>query len=130
MGTHITRSIKEPIRESLSWDERWKGPDNGLITCWEVGRELGKKEPELAEQAKNGALPVMGWKGGVSKKLKTNILPGSLFYLAKWQGLRNEDLSIDMDAELILTCSKTGQKVLYSAALPKDNNEGSFTLAS
>ena len=70
MSTHIFRSYLEPKREGLSWDELWKGSDIGLITCWEVGRELGKKDPELAERARNGELPVLIWKGGVEKKIK------------------------------------------------------------
>ena len=68
MNQRIYRSCDEPKREGLSWDERWKGPDNGLITCWEVGRELSKKTPELAERTKKGELPVSEWKGGVVKK--------------------------------------------------------------
>jgi len=64
MNQRIQRSQNEPKREGLSWDEHWRGEDNGLITCWEVGRELREKEPELATRAENGELPVLGWKGG------------------------------------------------------------------
>jgi hypothetical protein len=35
----IHRSITEPIREGASWDERWNAADDGLIACWERGRE-------------------------------------------------------------------------------------------
>ena len=129
MGSIVTRSIKEPIRQGLSWQERWSGPDKGLITCWEVGRDLGEKKPEMAESSKKGALPVLGWKGGVSKKLVQDKLPGSLFYLAMWQGLRNEDLNIDVERELVLTCSLTGQMVIYSATLLEDEKEERFSLA-
>lgn len=62
----IKISFKEPTREGLSWDERWKGDDKGLITCWEVGRGIRKKEPNLARRAEKGELPVLGWKGGVT----------------------------------------------------------------
>ena len=70
MSQRIHRSNKEPKRKDLSWDERWKDKDKGLITCWEVGRELRAKEPELASRAEKGELPVLGWKGGVEKKTK------------------------------------------------------------
>lgn len=53
MSQRIRGSISEPIREGLSWDERWKGPDNGLIACWEVGWHQGERDPELRERAKN-----------------------------------------------------------------------------
>ena len=65
MSQRVFRSHKQPIRKDLSWEERWKGPDKGLISCWEVGRELSQKEPELGERARNGELPVLAWKGGV-----------------------------------------------------------------
>jgi len=92
MSQRIQRSHKEPKRKGLSWDERWKGEDKGLITCWEVGRELREKEPDLAIRAKNGELPVLGWKGGVEKKTKKGEKYGTLFYLAQWQGLRGNEL--------------------------------------
>ena len=91
MSQRIQRSHKEPKRKGLSWDERWKGEDKGLITCWEVGRELREKEPDLAIRAKNGELPVLGWKGGVEKKTKKGEKYGTLFYLAQWQGLRGNE---------------------------------------
>ena len=43
MNQHIFRSYQEPDRGKLSWSERWEGEDKGLITCWEVGRELSEK---------------------------------------------------------------------------------------
>ena len=72
MSQRIYRSRKEPKREGLSTAELWHGPDKGTIISWEVGRELGKKEPELAKRAKKGELPVLEWKGGVEKKTKKN----------------------------------------------------------
>ena len=109
----VFRSIDEPIREGLSWDERWRCPDNGLINCWEVGRELARRQPELAEKAKRGELPVSAWKGGVEKKLKGKKF-GTLKYLAEWQGLRGEDLNIDPSEEVELVCSRTDMKVVYT----------------
>ena len=119
MNQRIYRSYKEPIRENPSWDERWRGPDKGLITCWEVGRGRSKKEPELAEQAINGELPVLGWKGGIEKKIKKKEKIGTLFYLAQWQGLRGDDLDIDLSQESELICSRTGMKVIFTGDVEK-----------
>lgn len=69
MSTRIYRSIHKPIRENPSFEERWRGSDNGLITCWEVGRTKSIESPELAERTKKGELPALGWKGGVDKKI-------------------------------------------------------------
>ncbi len=119
MGNHIFRSCKEAIREMPSFDERWRGPDKGLITCWEVGRKKSLEAPELAERAKNGELPVLGWKGGVEKKIKKREKYGSLNYLAQWQGLRGENLDIDLSEEREIICSKTGMKVVYTGDVAK-----------
>jgi hypothetical protein len=122
MSQRIFRSHAWPVRQGLSWEERWKGYDKGLITCWEVGRELSQREPELAERAKNGELPVAGWKGGVEKKIKKKEKYGTLFYLAQWQGLRGEDLDIDLSEEIALICSKTGMHVIYTGDFNKYKN--------
>lgn len=119
MTTRIHRSIQEPIREEPSFEERWKGPDDGLITCWEVGRSLSLKSPELAEQAKNGELPKLGWKGGVDKKIQKKEKYGCLEYLAQWQGLRGEDLDVDLSKEREVVCTKTGMKVIYTPETEK-----------
>jgi hypothetical protein len=103
----------------LSWGERWKGPDNGLFTCWEVGRELAKKDPDLAERARRGELPLLDWKGGVEKEIKQLKKYGSLFYLATWQGLRGEDLDIDPNEETTLVCSRTNMRVVYTGDMSK-----------
>ncbi|MDG4555294.1 MAG: hypothetical protein P9E24_13785 [Candidatus Competibacter sp.] len=122
MSQRVFRSFNEPKRDGLSWDERWKGNDRGLIACWEVGREIREKEPEIARRAENGELPVLGWKGGVENKTKKGEKYGTLFYLAQWQGLRGEDLDIDLSQEPELTCSKTGMRVIYTGDLKKYGN--------
>jgi hypothetical protein len=122
MNQRIFRSYKEPKREGLSWYERWKGNDKGLITCWEVGREKRAKEPGLASIAENGELPVLGWKGGVEKMTKKGEKFGTLFYLAQWQGLRGEDLDIDLSQEPELICSRTGMRVIYTGDPKKYGN--------
>jgi hypothetical protein len=123
MSQRIIRSIREPIRKDLTWDERWRGEDHGLITSWEVGRALREKDPDLARRAEDGELPVLGWKGGVEKKLKIGLKYGTLNYLAEWQGLRGEDLDIDPTQEVTLFCSRTGMKVVYTPEASKYGNE-------
>ena len=114
LNTKIQRSINEPIRKGLTWDETWKKADKGIIVSWEIGRKLSLDEPDLAKKAKNGELPILGWKGGVEKTIKKKLKYGTFFYLAQWQGLRGEDLDIDLSKETELVCSKTGIKVIFT----------------
>lgn len=61
MTTHLTRSIKTPIRDDISTvAEIWEGPDKGLIYCWELGRKERKEKPDLAARAENGELVAVG----------------------------------------------------------------------
>ena len=115
----IHRPITEPIRKEGSWDERWKAEDRGLIACWECGRKYRVKNLSLAAQASSGQLVVLGWKGGVEKAIKKKQKFGTLYYLAMWQGLRGEDLSIDPNEEISLTCTVTGMTVVYTADMTK-----------
>ena len=118
MSKRIVRSKNEPAREGLSTDELWHGSDNGLIWCWERGRQKRLEDPELASRAEHGQLPILAWKGGVEKKGKLEHKPGSFQYLATWQGLRNEALNIPLDAEQVIVCSRTHQAVLFSSTIP------------
>lgn len=122
MSHRITRSIQEPKREGLTWADLWQRDDKGLILCWELGREMRKKEPELAQRAETGELPVLGWKGGVERRIKAGEKIGTLYYLAQWQGLRGEDLDIDLDEEPTLICSRTGMKVVFTGDVKKYAN--------
>jgi hypothetical protein len=119
MTERIYRSITEPLRGPLTYNERWKGSDKGSIISWEIGRKLAKEKPELAERAKNDELPLSGWKGGTDNQLKVPKKFGAMFYLAEWQGLRGEDLDIDITQEPTLTCSKTGLQVTYTFDIDK-----------
>lgn len=110
----IYRSISEPIRENAKWDERWNSDDGGLIACWERGRKKRLEDPELAAQAVDGQLMVLPWKGGVEKAIKRKQKYGTLFYLAMWQGLRGEDLNIDLSEEIALNCKVTGTTVVFT----------------
>ncbi|WP_312151443.1 hypothetical protein [Pseudomonas sp.] len=110
----IRRNITAPLRTGLSHQEIWSSSDQGLIMCWEVGRKRAKENPELAAQCQAGELPVLGWKGGVSRQLLKSEKFGSLKYLAQWQGLRGEDLDVDLTAEKTLICTKTEMTVTFT----------------
>ena len=119
MSNRIFCSINEPIRKNPSFDERLREPDKGLIISWEVGRKLRKGKPESAEKAEKGELPKLGYKGGIDKKIQLKEKYGSLNYLAQWQGLRGEDLDIDLTEEKKIICSRTDIKVIFTADLSK-----------
>lgn len=119
MGNRVFRSFREASGVGQSWQQRWQGDDRGLITSWEIGRELRSKEPDLARRAENGELPVLAWKGGVEKATKKGEKFGVLYYLAQWQGLRGEDLDIDPSQEPVVICSRTGVRVTFTADIAK-----------
>ena len=116
MTNNLYRSTEEPNRKGLTWEELWKGFDNGLIACWERGRVKASDNPELAESCKKGELPILAWKGGVDKKIKGKKY-GSLFYLAAWQGLRGEDLNINQHQDITIICAKTNVEVIFTPNL-------------
>ncbi|MBA3314224.1 MAG: hypothetical protein H0T47_13180 [Planctomycetaceae bacterium] len=120
MASKLFRSIDQPIRMGLSWNERWEGPDKGLIWCWERGRQKRDDEPGLATRAGRGELMVLAWAGGVKEKLKVEKKLGSLHYLATWQGLRHEDLELSLDGERTIVCTKTKQIVVFSSRLSEE----------
>lgn len=118
----ITRTIGTPIRKNLTWEETWKGEDEGLIYCWEKGIEMSFESPEIAARAVRGELVVLNWRGGVQSRIKEktkdgkenkNILLGTFHYLATWQGLRGEDLRIHTGESLTLVCTKFNRKVKF-----------------
>ncbi|MBF6029443.1 hypothetical protein ICY20_16975 [Pseudomonas sp. P115] len=114
MTSRIHQDISTPHRPALSWRDGWDGGDKGLIKCWEVGRELATKRPDLEQACLKGELPTLGWKGGVSRSLKKLEKFGSLNYLAQWQGLRGENLDIDPAQNVVKTCSRTGMIVTFT----------------
>src|SRR5947209_5424385 len=123
MSNRLSRSIDAPLREGLCWDEMWTGPDDGLIACWERGRQKRIEEPALAERAERGELVALAWKGGTEhidepvngKKSKSQKRFGTLKYLAMWQGLRGEELNIELETERIIVCSKSKKTVTFRA---------------
>jgi hypothetical protein len=130
MGNVIRRSVSEPLRVGLSWHELWKGEDRGLIQCWENGRRATSISPDVVSAARRGELPTLDWKGGITGTPKMKKKYGSLCYLATWQGMRDEDLCIDVTQETSVTCSRTGVKVTFTPDLSKldtDSGENSQT---
>jgi hypothetical protein len=115
MPNILFRSINEPIREDLTRNQLWEGHDKGLIWCWELGRIFRREGRECALKASANELPLGDWKGGVEKRLMTDKKYGSLQYLAQWQGMRGEDLNLQLDGQTKLICSRTNQPVLFSA---------------
>ncbi len=115
----ITREASAPPVGNQTWAERWEGEDRGLVACWERGREKARENPELATLAASGELVVLPWKGGIERAIKAGHKFGTLYYLAMWQGLRGDNLEIEIDEETTLTCSKTGMKVTYTPAAEK-----------
>jgi hypothetical protein len=111
----VIRSISDPVRHNASWEERWEGPDHGLIACWERGLEMRKLDPEVSARASEGRLVVLPWRGGVEKAVKKAQKFGTHYYLAMWRGLRGEDLDIDLAEEIVLTCTATGMTVVFTS---------------
>lgn len=110
----ITASAQQPPPQPISWEERMEGPDKSLINCWLRGREKALEVSALAAAAIAGELPILPFKGGIARAIKTKTKIGAHQYLAMWQGLRGEDLDITQGAEVRLTCSKTGVIVTFT----------------
>ncbi len=134
MATRLYRSIDQPIRENLSWTDQWRGPDNGLIWCWERGRQERLERPDDTARVDNGELVYLDWKGGTedperkkkpdrSKKKSSSSATkrGSLQYLATWQGLRGENLDIEVDGRRTIVCTNTKQTVVFRKRLPTED---------
>lgn len=118
----VFRAISEPVRKDPTFDERWGSIELGLITSWEAGREMGLEKPELVEDAKVGRLMVLPWKGGVAKALKTTTKYGVFNYVAMWQGLRGENLNVDPEVEMTMTCTVMNVTVTYTSDFAKYAN--------
>lgn len=112
--SHLYRPINQSIRSNVTWNMAWEGPDKGLIRCWEIGRQKAESHPDLAQKCREDQLPVLGWKGGHDRAIQKPLKFGSLKYLAQWQGLRGEDLSIETAREITLTCSRTGMRTTFT----------------
>ena len=110
----VTRKATEPLRTDVSFEERWRSQDQGLITAWEVGRKLRLRDQGLVAKVEKGVLPLLGFKGGVEKGIKAKKRYGTLHYLAQLQGIKGVDLLIDTGLEYSLICSSSGVEVVYT----------------
>jgi hypothetical protein len=111
------RLIHQTI-QALTSQERWEGEDGGLTAAWIAGRAYAKSYPADAKDAGAGVLVQLPWKGGddtESNKKRPARRWAPLLYLAMWQGLRGEDLNIDTDQEIKVTCSRWGTVVTFTA---------------
>lgn len=114
----VYRDASETPREGLTWQQRWEGPDGGLIACWERGRAKRLEDAELVSRTLRDELVVLPWKGGIDKPVKGSRF-GSYFYLAMFQGLRGEPLDIDPSVETSRTCARTQVTVTYTSERSK-----------
>jgi hypothetical protein len=118
-GLKIHAKIGSPPPLSDDYYERCEGPDEGLINSWLCGIRLALSDPTLAAKARAGELPVLTWKGGLEKAIKRKDKVGALQYLAAWQGLRGEDLNIELGVEVNMTCTSTGVPVTFTGQVQK-----------
>lgn len=58
----------------------------------------------------------------MERELKNKHKVGTLFYLAQWQGLRGDDLDIEIGSEPVLTCTRTHVTVLFTGDFEKYKN--------
>lgn len=126
-------AIETPIRKNKNPNKLWREEDKGIIKAWELGREWAVLYPEKSLSAKHGILlelkrkqgeslddntktkHVRLFKGGFDERLKSEPYKyGSLHYYAMWLGLRGDDLTIDLEKEYPLVCSKTKMGVVYT----------------
>lgn len=113
--TKVAHPVDASLPAQLTWDERWEGPDRGLLCSWARGIEKARETPLLREQALRGELPSLAWKGGRNQAIKAGKRVGSLHYLAMWQGLRGDALNIDTEATVSLTCTRFQAMVTFTA---------------
>ncbi len=130
MTAVVRRSLLEPIRSGLSWHQIWDAEDRGLIQCWENGRQGLAISLESIEAARRGELPILHWKGGIAGKPKLKKKYGALYYLATWQGMRGEDLLIDLKEEVSIVCTRTGVSVTFTSHLSKLDADSDLSLES
>lgn len=118
----IKEQISNPPLRKNTYAERMEDQDQGIINAWLTGISMQKDQPEIAEQASRGELPVLPYRGGVTKAIKAKKV-GALHYVAMWQGLRGDDLCVDTEQEPTMTCSKTGMVVTFTLDIKKLFNQ-------
>ena len=115
----IQASVNSPPAFEHDYDRRLKGPDHGLINAWLAGIRYAKEHPDVAARAQAGELPVLPYRGGVERTIKSRHKIGALHYLAMWHGLRHENLHLDTGAEPVMICQRTGVPVTFTLDIKK-----------
>ena len=111
----VTQAADAPSTLASSWEDRWHGPDCGLIAAWQAGRDLALLRADLVAACVANELPELPWKGN-GRLLKRRVPRyGPFHYVAMWQGLRGDDLHIDTSIDLRRVCARTGQAVIYTS---------------
>jgi hypothetical protein len=83
---------------------------------------MATEQPELARAALAGELVPLPWKGGVEKAILARRKYGTIRYLAMWQGLRGESLSIDTNIEREATCARFGVTIAFTSDAARYEN--------
>lgn len=113
----VRASAQIPPQLGSLYEDRFGTAEHTLISCWLRGLELRSDEAASGLGGKNaaksvvqaaiaGELPILPWKGGIAKPTKQKTRLGATQYLAMWQGLRGQDLDIDLSTEHQVTCSR------------------------
>jgi hypothetical protein len=114
----------------MRWEDLWEGADDGLIACWERGREMAAEVPALVARMQAGELVVLPWSGGYEHEPGKKVpekKQGSRFYLAMRQGLLGEDLDVDPAVKVRLTCSVSGVVVTFKPVAAAEHVESGET---
>lgn len=116
----VRESFANPPPFEADFYARTQGPDRGMISAWQAGIRKRREDPAAARLAEAGELPVLPFKGGVARAIKAKKPKiGALAYLAMWQGLRGEDLDIDLHSEPMRTCTRHDVTVVFTADVVK-----------
>lgn len=111
----VFKSTSDKSRfDNLTWKKRWQGEDNGLIACWEQGRKIAITNETLVTKVKNNELPVLPWKGGYENPIEKTRWHVPFYYYAMWLGLKGEDLKINLDDNIKVTCSRTKMTSIFT----------------
>ena len=70
----VRHSFANPPPFEVDYAKRNEGPDRGLVNAWLSGIAMRKDKPTLAQQAAAGELPVLAFRGGVTKSLASPAL--------------------------------------------------------
>lgn len=152
----VYKSISNHIRDDLSYNERWGSFEQGLVTAWESGKKHKNDTFSFKYKLlQSGALPKLSFKGGhiipikiISYKINRTKLfylwdkdrykdffkpkykykYGTFNYIAQMQGILGKDLDIDSqrDEGMILTCSITSIKTIFTTNIKKYKDNKTF----